>query len=118
MAAQPVVWLTVIGRRSGERRRVPLTGIPLDQDIAVIGSYFGSRGHPAWALNLEATPEAEASIGDRTIGVRGRGATAAEEVEIWRLAGLIYPGYALYRERVTRSIKVFVLESARLPSEQ
>jgi deazaflavin-dependent oxidoreductase (nitroreductase family) len=107
---QPVVWLTVTGRRSGEQRPVPLNGIPLDDDLAVIGSSFGSAGHPAWALNLEANPRAQITYEGNSLPVLARRATPHEEADIWRAASVIYPGYDRYRERVSREIKVFVLE--------
>jgi deazaflavin-dependent oxidoreductase (nitroreductase family) len=111
LAGQPVIWLTVRGRRSGRPHRVPLSGIPFDDDLAVIGSYFGSTSHPAWALNLEANPEVKVSFRDRTVEAIGRRAGAHEEADIWLAATVLYPGYHRYRERVDRPIKVFVLES-------
>jgi deazaflavin-dependent oxidoreductase (nitroreductase family) len=111
LAGQPVIWLAVKGRRSGEPHRVPLNGIPLDDDIAVIGSYFGSPGHPAWALNLEANPEVEVTFGERTVRAVARRARPHEEQDIWRAAEVIYPGYRRYHQWAGREIKVFVLET-------
>ena len=118
LAGQPVIWLTVRGRRSGKSHRVPLTGIPLDDDLAVIGSYFGSDEHPAWALNLEANPEVEVTFEDRTVEATARRASTYEAADIWAAATVIYAGYARYRQRVDREIKVFVLEPRRLPSTE
>jgi deazaflavin-dependent oxidoreductase (nitroreductase family) len=111
IGGQPVVWLTVTGRKSGKPHSVPLNGIPLDDDLAVIGSYFGSQAHPAWALNLEANPEVQVMYEGTTLPARARRAAPHEEADIWRTASVIYPGYDRYRERVTREIKVFLLES-------
>ena len=111
VGGMPVVWLTVVGRRSGEPHRVPLNGIPLDDDLAVIGSNFGSSHHPAWALNVEANPQVEVTYQGRSVPGLARKATAREEADIWATAALIYPGYDRYRERAAnREIKVFVLE--------
>jgi len=118
LAGQPVIWLTVRGRRSGKSHRVPLTGIPLDDDLAVIGSYFGSDEHPAWALNLEANPEVEVTFEARTVEAIARKASTYEAADIWAAATVIYAGYARYRQRVDREIKVFVLAPRRLPSTE
>ncbi|MCI0426287.1 MAG: nitroreductase family deazaflavin-dependent oxidoreductase [Actinobacteria bacterium] len=115
LGGQPVVWLGVRGRRSGLLRHVPLNGIPYDEDLAVIGSSFGSRAHPQWALNLEADPSAFLTYRRRTVPALARRAGPTEEEEIWRAAAIIYPGYDRYRERVDREIKVFVL--GRVPSD-
>jgi deazaflavin-dependent oxidoreductase (nitroreductase family) len=111
IGGQPVLWLTVTGRKSGKPHSVPLNGIPQDDDLAVIGSYFGSPAHPAWALNLEANPDVQVMYEGRTLPARARRAAPHEEADIWRTASVIYPGYDRYRERVSREIKVFLLES-------
>lgn len=108
----PVVWLTVRGRRSGRPQRVPLTPIPYGDDIALIGTNYGLAGQPSWALNLEVNPDATVGVGSSTVQVRARRVNPDLEEAIWERAVSIYPGYALYRERVQgRNIKVFVLES-------
>jgi F420H(2)-dependent quinone reductase len=41
LAGLPVITLATTGARTGERREVPLVGVPAGDDIAVIGTRFG-----------------------------------------------------------------------------
>ena len=88
LAGLPVVMVTTTGAKTGQSQTMPLLGIPVGDNLAVIGSNYGQKSTPGWGFNLEA---------DR----------------VFELAGAVYPGYAKYRIRADhRVIKVFVLESA------
>jgi deazaflavin-dependent oxidoreductase (nitroreductase family) len=117
LTAVPTVWVTTTGARSAESRRSPLAGIPVGDDLALIGSGFGQERTPGWVYNLEANPNATVEYQNRSVAVRARAATAAETSEVWDTAADLYPGYAKYRERAAhRTIRVFVLEP--LPSSK
>ena len=111
MAGLPVIMLTTTGAKSGEPRSMPLVGIPLGDDIAVIGSNYGQRRTPGWVYNLEADPTATVSYRDRAVEVTARAASDAETDEAFEIAMSFYPGYGKYRARAShRTIRVFVLE--------
>ena len=108
----PPLWVTMTGSRSGAQRTVPLFGIPIEGDLAVLGTSFGQKATPAWVHNLEAIPQARASYQGRTVIIVARPARPAEEAVIWASAARVYPGYARYQTRAShRRIRVFVLES-------
>lgn len=107
----PLCYLTTTGRRSGERRTVPLLYVRDGECIALFASNWGRAEHPAWALNLDETPEASLEIEGDARPMRARRATADEERRLWPLADGIYPGYAGYRERAGREVRVYVLEA-------
>ena len=110
MAGLPVIMLTTTGAKSGEPRSMPLVGIPLDDDLALIGSNYGQERTPGWVYNLEANPEATVSFRDRSIDVTARPATDAEADRAFEIAAGFYPGYGKYRARAShRTIRVFVL---------
>jgi deazaflavin-dependent oxidoreductase (nitroreductase family) len=110
----PTLWLTTVGARSGESRTVPLLGIPINDDLALLGTSFGQKRTPAWVHNLVAHPDAVVSIGERRVEVTARPATPGEEAEIWERAALVYPGYSNYaRWAGHRELRVFVLETRR-----
>lgn len=109
----PLCFLTTTGRSSGELRTVPLLYVPVsDGGIAVVATNFGTRNHPAWALNLEAEPTAELEIDGERRTVTSRRASNEETVRIWQRFDAVWPGYEKYREIAPRDIKVFVLEDA------
>ncbi|MGH8952592.1 MAG: nitroreductase family deazaflavin-dependent oxidoreductase [Acidimicrobiia bacterium] len=112
LGGYPPLWVTVAGARSGAPRTVPLLGIPIYDDIALIGSSFGQEKTPAWVHNLEAHPEATVSFQGREVEVTARPATPDEADSVWRKASAIYPGYGYYADRAShRRIRVFVLEA-------
>lgn len=63
--AVPMVVLTSVGARSGERREVPLAYFTDRGDVILIASNYGSTRHPAWYHNLRAHPQCELHIGPR-----------------------------------------------------
>ena len=60
----PVLKLTTVGRKSGERRTTMLTS-PLVEgdDVILVASFGGDDRHPSWYLNLVAHPDVEIEIG-------------------------------------------------------
>ena len=109
----PVLWLTATGARSGSPRTVPLLGIPIEGDLALLGTSFGQRSTPAWVHNLEANPEAVVAYRRTVVRVRAMRAEPAQTKQVWELASEIYPGYANYAGRAPhRHIRVFLLETA------
>lgn len=111
MAGLPVIMLTTTGAKSGEPRSMPLVGIPLGDDLAVIGSNYGQQRTPGWVYNLEADPAATVAYRDRSVEVTARAASAEEADEAFEIAATFYPGYGKYRARAShRTIRVFVLE--------
>ena len=112
-AGVPVVWLTSIGAKSGEPRKVPLIGIPDGPNIVLIASNFGQTHHPAWYHNLRKNPQATISVGNQSAIYFAREATGAEYDRIWQRAVSLYAGYSAYKERTGgRAIPIMVLEPA------
>jgi deazaflavin-dependent oxidoreductase (nitroreductase family) len=112
LGALPLVWLGTVGARSGQPRSHPLTAIPLGEDLALIGTYFGSGTTPAWAHNLRAQPAALLTYNDSTVPVFAREADPSEAEQAFAAAIAIYPGYSEYRQRAAMPVPVFVLTSA------
>ncbi len=109
----PQCLLTTTGRKSGQQRTVTLLyGTRGPDEIVLIGSNFGQKNHPAWALNLQANPACVFSAEGRTQEMVARMVTdPAEREQIWQLMYEIWPAYAAYRGRAGRDIKVFVLKA-------
>lgn len=111
VAGLPVVMVTTTGAKSGEPRSMPLLGIPLGDDVAVIGSNFGTEHTPGWVYNLEANPAATVGWRDREVAVIARRANDEETERAFDLGSGYYSGFPAYRERAGhRDIRVFVLE--------
>ena len=109
----PLCHLTTTGRRSGEPRTSPLLWVEAGDDVAVVGSNWGTANHPGWTHNLLADPTAVLTIGQDERTVRARLVDDAAEAErIWEAFAAIYPGYRTYRKRTSRDIRLFVLDPA------
>ncbi len=101
--------LTTTGRKSGERRTVPLAYFPDGETFVVVASNGGADRDPAWWLNLRSNPSAEVQIGDRNIAVTARLASDAEHARLWPELKRVNPFYAGYEQITDRAIPVVVL---------
>ena len=106
----PVLVLTTTGRRSGQKRSIPLGYMPHGESYAVIASNAGSDRHPAWWLNLQADPNAEVLADGIRRTVRARAADPAEDATLWKEFARLNPGYDEYRRLTERQLPVVLLE--------
>jgi F420H(2)-dependent quinone reductase len=106
----PVLLITTTGRRSGQARTAPVVYLADGDRWVVIGSNAGNARPPAWALNLEAKPDAEVQVQGMRRTVRARIAEGDERDQLWRRMNDQYAGFDDYRDRTQRRINVFVLE--------
>ena len=108
----PLCYLVVRSRVTGARRTVPLLHVADDRRIVLIASNWGRRDHPAWAFDLEAHPDVSVAVSGVTRAYRARRAAREEADRYWERALAVWPGYADYRARARREIRMFVLEPA------
>jgi deazaflavin-dependent oxidoreductase (nitroreductase family) len=115
MAGLPVIMLTTTGAKTGKVRTMPLVGIPMGDDMAIIGSNYGQESTPGWVYNLQADPEATVAHGSESVDVIARPATEDETERAFEAGTAFYGGFSKYRERAShREIEVFVLEPRQL----
>lgn len=105
----PVLLLTTTGRRSGERRTVPVIYVPRKEPV-LVASNGGTKGHPSWYLNLRDDPRATIDRQGDEDEVVARTASGEERARLWREAVALYPAYADYQRRTRRELPVVVLE--------
>ena len=111
-AGMPMLALTTIGRRTGEKRTTMLSS-PLQrgETIVVVASRGGSDLHPDWYLNLVAEPRVEVDFRGRGVrAMRAHVASAAERAELWPLVTRDHANYAAYQRRTEREIPLVLLE--------
>jgi deazaflavin-dependent oxidoreductase (nitroreductase family) len=112
MTGLPPIWVTAIGAKSGQPRTVALFGIPINDDIALVGTALGQPATPGWVYNIEADPNLSVSYSGATEQVVARPAKPEENAEVWATAASIYVGFAYYEDRVPhREVRIFILES-------
>ena len=79
-----VLLLTTTGRKSGEKRTMPLIFDSDGDNYVLVASKGGYDQHPAWYLNLRASPEAEVQIKGDVFKVRARDAEGEERERLWK----------------------------------
>jgi deazaflavin-dependent oxidoreductase (nitroreductase family) len=104
--------LTTTGRRSGERRELPLIYGRDGDDYLIVASKGGADQPPAWYLNLEADPDVEVQVKDERFKARARTATAEERRRLWPTMTAEWPDYDDYQKKTEREIPIVVLERA------
>lgn len=106
----PTLLLTTTGRKSGQPRSSPLLYIRFGENLAVIGTCYGSEKHPAWYLNLKANPNANIMLHGEEFPVIAREADPREREVIWSQATQVYGGYEKYKARIKdREIPILIL---------
>ena len=101
--------LTTRGRRSGESRTVPLTYMADGDTFVLVASNGGADRHPAWWLNLRATPRATVQIAGRTVTVDAAEASPEERDRLWPQLTAMNPFYRMYEQLTARRIPVVIL---------
>ena len=109
MGRESVLLLTTTGRKSGQRRTVPVSYFEEGSTLFVIASNAGRENHPAWYLNLVANPNAEIEIKRSRRPVTARVATPQEREHLLAYVAIQNPRR---NEQIptTRQIPVVILE--------
>jgi deazaflavin-dependent oxidoreductase (nitroreductase family) len=102
--------LRTVGRKSGQLRESPMVFIDDGPNAVVCASNAASQRPPAWWLNLQAQPDAEALVRGQWRQVRAREATDEETERLWPRLQASYPGFDLYKSLATRKLPVVILE--------
>lgn len=106
----PCLLLTTIGRRSGERRMLPLIYGRDGSRYLVVASKGGAAENPSWYENLVAQPQVELQVGADRFRARARTANRDERPRLWRTMVGIWPAYDQYQARTQREIPVVLIE--------
>ncbi|MEU9945637.1 nitroreductase family deazaflavin-dependent oxidoreductase [Streptomyces lavendulae] len=101
--------LTTRGRRSGLLCRTALAYVRDEDAYVLTASNAGADRHPAWYLNLLATPEVTLQVGSATFPATGRPATEAESARLRLEVVAAMPPYAAYRTATTREIPLVLV---------
>ncbi|MCR9094256.1 MAG: nitroreductase family deazaflavin-dependent oxidoreductase [bacterium] len=107
----PTLLLTTTGRKTGEKRSLPLIYKEIDGAYVIIASKGGMPNHPIWFLNLEANPACDLMVGAKPVKARARVAEGEERTKLWAELAELYPPYDDYQTNAgERVIPVVVLD--------
>jgi len=110
LAGLPGLTLTVAGAKSGIPRSVPLLCIPYGEGWLIAGTNWGAPRPPAWIANVSHASEASVNFEGRVVAVAPRELVGDELTTAWAHMLQTWPNYDVYATRVSRPIRVFLLE--------
>ncbi|HME73736.1 MAG TPA: nitroreductase family deazaflavin-dependent oxidoreductase [Myxococcota bacterium] len=105
----PVLLLTTIGRKSGERRTAPVLYLADGDRFVVVASKGGFSTHPLWYKNLESNPNVEVELGGARQTMAAKRASDAEKRVLWPKLVAMYRDFDDYQARTKREIPVVIL---------
>ena len=105
----PVIVLTSVGAKTGKLRKSPLMRVEHDGEYAVVASLGGAPKNPVWYYNLTANSRVELQDGPVKKDYQAR-EVHGEEYATWlERAVAVWPDYAEYQKKTTRTMPIFVL---------
>ena len=108
---QQVVWITTLGRRSGEWRRTPLLAVREDGDPSkpwvVTGSNAGQATVPGWVFNVRAHDQGTLEVDGEATPARFEEAVGEDRDRLYAQLIEIWSAYRTYEENAGRPIPVF-----------
>ncbi len=105
----PVLLLTTIGRKSGERRTAPVLYLADGDRFVVVASKGGFSTHPLWYKNLESNPNVEVEVGSERKKMMAKRASDVEKRVLWPKLVAMYRDFDDYQARTQREIPVVIL---------
>lgn len=115
-----VLFLTTIGRTSGQQRETAVAWFP-DGDNAwlIVASAAGSAQNPRWYRNLAAHPDQlSIELPDRRVRVSARQLHGPERVDAWQRIVTAQPRYRKYQAKTNRELPVIRLAATGQRSEE
>lgn len=101
--------LHTTGARSGQERINPVAYQQVGDDYAVFASKGGAPTDPDWYRNLVAHPAVTVEVGSESFPGTARVADGGERQQIWDRQKELWPGFADYENKTTRTIPVVVI---------
>ncbi len=107
---RPLLLLTTIGAKTGQRRTTPMMVIPDGDRYLVIASNAGAPRHPDWYWNLMAHPDVTVEVGKEIFDAVATIAEGKAREQLW--AKVLQAGsfFADHQAKVKRQIPVIILE--------
>ena len=109
LGGAPILLLTTIGRKSGQRRTAPVLYLADGDRFVVVASKGGFSTHPLWYQNLESNPSVEVEVGGERRKMIARRAGDAEKRALWPRLVAMYRDFDDYQARTKRDIPVVIL---------
>lgn len=108
----PVIIVTMKGKNSGNVRKIALMRVEHEGEYALVASMGGAPTNPVWYNNLVADPDnVTVQDGPAPFAVTVREVTGDERALWWDRSVAVFPNYAEYQEKTSRTIPVLIAAS-------
>jgi deazaflavin-dependent oxidoreductase (nitroreductase family) len=106
-----VLFLTTIGRNTGQERITPVAWFPNgDGTWLIVASAAGAAQNPDWYRNIVAHPDwLQIELADRKIAVTAEQLTGTAREQVWERIVAAQPRYAKYQQKTDRELPVIHL---------
>ena len=105
----PTLLLTCVGRKSGEKRTVPLVFLQNGEDMVIVGSLAGYDQNPVWYLNVSANPNCWVQLDRRKMKAVARDATDEERKQLWPKLTALFPVWGYFQKQTDRPFPIVIL---------
>lgn len=109
MRGMPILILTTLGRKTGNRRTTPLMYLRDGESYVITASNNGKDRQPAWFLNLQASPQVQIEVPGTRLDVSASVATQKERERLWAQLVARAPFFDGYQKGTTRTIPMVLL---------
>jgi deazaflavin-dependent oxidoreductase (nitroreductase family) len=113
LGGDPICLITMTGAKTGRKRTIPLMYVPHGDTFLLVASQGGMPKHPVWYHNLVAHPEVTIDHDGKQHQLIARLVEGEEKEVLWPVCVEHYSDYALYKQRTTREIPIFICEPAK-----
>ncbi len=107
-----LLFLTTIGRKTGQPRTTPLLYLADGGRWVVVASNAGADWEPGWWLNLRAGSPGSVEVDGRATSVTGVEITGSERESVWQLLNERVFDYESYQAKVSRRLAIVALTPA------
>jgi deazaflavin-dependent oxidoreductase (nitroreductase family) len=109
MKNRPLLLLTTVGRRTGQRRTSPMMYVRDGDRLLVIASNAGAPADPLWYRNLVAEPAVTVELPGDEFAARATPLTGGDYDRQWSAIKEQFPFFAGHEIRAGRQIPVVAL---------
>ncbi len=102
-----VVWITTLGRKSGEWRKTPLLAVPDSGGWGIAGSNAGQEKIPGWVFNVRAHDQGRVEIDGEVSEAVFTEVHGEDAARIYSALGDSWSSYRMYERNIERDIPVF-----------
>jgi deazaflavin-dependent oxidoreductase (nitroreductase family) len=110
---RPLLLLTTIGARTGQRRTTPLVYLADGERLLVFASKGGAPAHPDWYHNLAANPWVTVEVGQETYEAEASVLSGTERDQLYAKQVAAMPNFGEYQQKTRRTIPVVALTRVR-----